>query len=285
MPPDPIPPDLVPPAGPPASAAATEALRPLLDGYVARFETTAFVEADPISVPHAFDDPADREVIGFVAALLAWGRRATILDKLGDLCARMRMRPAAFVRGYDDARDGACLDGFVHRTFSSHDARALVVALQAVLARHGTLEAAYAAYLPLGAPHVGPAIQGVADELLDALDGGALGEGAFDRARLARHLPRPSTGSACKRVAMYLRWMVRPGPVDFGQWTAVAPSQLLLPLDVHSGRVARTLGLLTRRQDDWRATLELTDACRALSPDDPARYDFALFGAGVSGLL
>lgn len=262
------------------SLARASDLKPALNAYVARFETPAFVSADPISVPHAFDDPADREVIGFIAALLAWGRRATILNKLGDLCERMRLRPAAFVYAYDDDRDGACLDGFVHRTFSSHDARALVTTLRAVLARHGSLEAAYAHHLPPGALDVGPAIQGVADELLDALDGHP-----FDRARLARHLPRPSTGSACKRVAMYLRWMVRPGPVDFGLWRAVSPAQLVLPLDVHSGRVARKLGLLARPQDDWRATQELTAACRALDPADPARYDFAFFGAGVAGEL
>lgn len=254
------------------------ALRAQLDAYVLRFETPDFIAADPLSVPHAFDDPADREVIGFVAALLAWGRRATILNKLADLCQRMRMRPAAFVRTYDDARDGPRLDGFVHRTFNGHDARALATALRVVLERHGSLEAAYAFHLPPGAPDVGPAIQGVADELLAALDGTD-----FDRARLARHLPRPSTGSACKRVAMYLRWMVRPGPVDFGQWTRLSPSQLVLPLDVHSGRVARALGMLTRSQDDWRAVQELTAACRALAPGDPARYDYAFFGAGVAG--
>lgn len=256
------------------------ALRDALDAYVARFETPSFIAVDPISVPYAFDDPADREVIGFVAALLAWGRRATILNKLEDLCRRMRMRPEAFVRGYDDARDGPALDGFAHRTFNGHDARALATALRVVLERHGSLEAAYAFHLPPEAPDVGPAIQGVADELLAALDGTD-----FDRARLARHLPRPSTGSACKRVAMYLRWMVRPGPVDFGHWTRIAPSRLVLPLDVHSGRVARKLGLLARPQDDWRATLELTAACRAFCPDDPARYDYAFFGAGVAGEL
>ena len=249
----------------------------LLDLLVARFETAAFVADDPVSVPHAFDDPADREMIGFYAALLAWGRRATILSKLGDLCGRMRHAPAAFVRAYDDDRDGDCLDGFVHRTFSSDDARALTVGLSRLLRRYGSLEGAYAAHRGRtgeATADTGAAIEGVAAELLETAP-----------RRLARHLPRPSTGSACKRVAMYLRWMVRPGPVDFGLWTALTPADLLLPLDVHSGRSARALGLLTRRQDDWRATAELTAACRALAPTDPARYDFALFGAGAYGVV
>ncbi len=249
------------------------ALKPTLDALVARFETPAFVEDDPVQFPHAFDDPRDREVIGYYAALLAWGRRRTILNKLEDLCTRMRLSPYRFVLGYDDARDGACLDGFVHRTFNSDDARVLTAGLSRLLRQHGTLEAAFAAHLPPGAPDIGPAIQGVSDALLEEAP-----------RRLARHLPRPSTGSACKRVCMYLRWMVRPGPVDFGQWTTITPAQLVLPLDVHSGRTARALGLLRRPTDDWRAALELTEACRALDPADPARYDFAFFGAGVYGV-
>lgn len=251
-------------------------LSPLLDALVARFETPAFVADDPISVPHAFDDPEDRAVIGLFAALLAWGRRRTILDKLGDLCTRMRLRPAGFVRGYDDARDGACLDGFKHRTFTAEDARTLTRNLRLVLERFGTLEAAFTAHLPTGAPHVGPALEGFSNALLTAHP--------ETPPRLRKHVARPSTGSACKRLCMYLRWMVRPGPVDFGLWTRITPTQLVLPLDVHSGRTARALGLLTRPTDDWQAALELTDACRRLDPHDPARYDFAFFGAGAYGV-
>ncbi|HYE58424.1 MAG TPA: TIGR02757 family protein [Rhodothermales bacterium] len=247
-------------------------LRTFLDRLVARFETPAFVEDDPISIPHTFEDPRDREVIGFYAALLAWGRRRTILNKLEDLCTRMRLAPYRFVVGYDDERDGACLDGFVHRTFNAADARVLTASLAHLLRTYGSLEAAFAAHLPPGASDIGSAIQGVSDALLDGAP-----------RRLARHLPRPSTGSACKRVCMYLRWMVRPGPVDFGQWTTILPAQLVLPLDVHSGRTARALGLLTRPQDDWRAALELTEACRQFNAADPARYDFAFFGAGLYG--
>ncbi len=249
-------------------------LKPRLDALVARFETPAFIADDPIAVPHAYDDPDDRAMIGLFAALLAWGRRATILNKLADLCERMRHAPHAFVTNYDD-RDGPCLDGFKHRTFNSGDARVLVRGLRLVLERHGSLESAFAAHLAPGDDHVGPAIQGFSDSVLAAHP--------ETPARLRKHLARPSTGSACKRLCMYLRWMVRPGPVDFGLWTRIRPDQLVLPLDVHSGRQARAWGLLHRQQDDWRAALELTAACRALDPEDPARYDFALFGAGVYG--
>ena len=248
-------------------------LKAYLDGLVAAYEQPAFIVDDPIAVPHGFDDPRDREVIGLYAALLAWGRRETILKKMAELCERMRYRPYAFVLGFDESRDGECLAGFKHRTFQPQDALWLTKCLSAALRRHQTVEALFARHLTDAAPHAGPAIQGFSEDVMGMLPDVP--------ARLQKHLARPSTGSACKRLAMYLRWMVRPGPVDFGIWTRIRPDQLVLPLDVHSGRQARALGLLTRPQDDWRAVMELTERCRRLCPDDPARYDFAFFGVGA----
>lgn len=251
-------------------------LKAYLDALVDRFERPAFIEDDPIAVPHAFDDPRDREVIGLYAALLAWGRRDTMLRKLAELCERMRQRPFAFVHDFDPSRDAACLDGFKHRTFQPTDAFHLTRALSALLRRHGSLEAAFAAHLPPEAPDVGPAIEGFSRGVMAAVP--------EIPPRLGKHLARPSTGSACKRLCMYLRWMVRPGPVDLGLWTRIRPAQLVVPLDVHTGRQARALGLLMRRQDDWRAAQALTARCRAFAPEDPCRYDFALFGAGAYGV-
>ena len=257
-----------PELAPPDPATAAE-LRRLADLY----EIPAFVDVDPVSVPHAFDDPADQEIAGLFAAILAWGRRSVLLAKLAELLERMGHRPARFVHDFRPERDVARLGGFKHRTFKPEDAVALVRAIQAVRRQHGSIEALVA--LPPGAPHVGPAIQRLSDTLLTIVPGTPV--------RLRKHLARPSTGSACKRLAMYLRWMVRPGPVDLGAWRALAPHQLLIPLDVHTARQARALGVLDRRQDDWRTTLALTAACRHLDPADPARFDFALFGLGVFG--
>ncbi|RMF56142.1 MAG: TIGR02757 family protein [Bacteroidetes bacterium] len=251
------------------------ALKAYLDALVRRYETDAFIASDPISFPHAFDDPRDREVIGLFAALLAWGRRSTLLNKLAELCERMAFRPYAFVMGFDPERDARALAGFKHRTFQPDDALWLVRSLQAVLQRYGTLEELFAAHLPPDTPHIGPAIRGFSETLLTIVPGTPV--------RLRKHLARPDTGSACKRLSLYARWMVRPGPVDLGLWTRIRPSQLVLPLDVHVGRQARALGLLTWRQNDWRAVVELTEACRRLCPDDPVRYDFAFFGPGASG--
>ena len=255
-------------------ALGPEALRAYLDALVARYERAAFIADDPVSVPHAFDRPDDREIVGLFAALLAWGRRSVILAKLADLAERMDARPAAFVRGFRPGRDAGRLAGFKHRTFTGDDTVALVLAVQAVLAEFGSLGALFASGLPAGAPDIGPAIQRFSDTLATIVP-----EAPVRR----KHLARPSTGSACKRLAMYARWMTRAGPVDLGLWPGVRPDQLVVPLDVHTGRQARRLGMLTRPTDDWRAAMELTEACRALCPEDPVRYDFALFGLGAYG--
>ena len=207
-----------------------------LDALVARYERPAFVATDPVALPHAFDAPGDREVIALYAALLAWGRRSTTLAKLGELVERMGHRPHAFVRDFDPARHGDRLEGFRHRTFRPDDALALTLALRDTLRQYGSLEAAFASHMPAGAPDIGPGIEGFSRTLLTIVP--------ETPPRMAKHLARPSTGSACKRLAMYVRWMVRPGPVDLGIWSRVRPNQLVLPLDVHTGRQARRFGLL-----------------------------------------
>ncbi len=246
-----------------------------LERLVRHFEQPAFIDKDPISVPHGFDDPRDQEVIGVYAALLSWGRRETVLKKMADLCERMRFRPYAFVRGFDADRDAGRLRGFRHRTFQPEDLFWFTHNLGVLLRRRDTMEELFARGLSLSAPHVGPAIQGFSEAVMAAHPD--------TPARLRKHLARPSAGSACKRLNMYLRWMVRPGPVDMHLWKRISPRQLMLPLDVHSGREARRLGMLARRSNDWKGCVELTENCRRLCPEDPARYDFAFFGLGAYG--
>lgn len=249
-----------------------EALKVYLDGLVAKYETRAFIELDPISIPHGFDDPVDQEIIGLFAALLAWGQRKTVLNKLAELCERMDYQPHAFVYNFDVNRHATALAGFKHRTFQPQDAIWMMQNLSAVLKRYKSIERAFAAF-DTDTTSVGSAIQGFSDLLFSI--------SPETPTRLRKHLARPSTGSACKRLCMYLRWMVRPGPVDLGIWTSISQHKLVLPLDVHSGRQARALGILNRKQDDWRAALALTEACRALCPEDPAKYDYAFFGVGA----
>jgi uncharacterized protein (TIGR02757 family) len=251
-------------------------LKTYLDSLVARFEVREFLDHDPIAIPHGFDDPRDQEVIGLYAALLAWGQRTTILNKMADLCERMEYRPFRFV--YDFATSGQTqpLANFKHRTFQPTDALWFTNNLSRLLREHGSVERLFSRHLPDDANDLSPAIEGFSTSMMTA--------DVSTPQRLQKHLARPSTGSACKRIVMYLRWMVRGGPVDFGIWRSIRPDQLMLPLDVHSGRQARALGLVTRNANDWRAAVELTDACRNLDPQDPARYDFAFFGAGAYGV-
>ena len=252
-------------------------LKSYLDRLVDQYETPTFIDDDPISVPHAFDNPADQEVIGLYGALLAWGRRDVMLRKLEELCERMDYAPYEFVRSFDPDRDAEALEGFVHRTFQPIDALWLTRNLSTVLDRYDSIEAFFAAHKPVAsdddASPVAAMLQGVSTTLLSLHDD--------TPQRLRKHLARPKAGSACKRLNMYLRWMVRPGPVDFGFWDCVDPADLMLPVDVHVGRQARALGLLTRKTNDWKAVRRLTAVCRHFRPDDPARYDFAFFGIGA----
>lgn len=244
----------------------------VLNEQAARFEKPGFIASDPVAVPHGFDDPADQQVIAFFSALLAWGRRETTLDKMAELCVRMDYRPYRFVRTFDD-RSRERLDGFKHRTFSSEDAANLCGALASALETFGSLETLFAHGLSDGDTDVGPAIEFASSYLLSQ---------PSMPIRMRKHLARPSTGSACKRICLFLRWMVRPGPVDLGLWRAIQPSRLVLPLDVHSGAQARAIGMLERKQSDWKAAMELTRRCRALDPNDPCRFDYAFFGMGLA---
>lgn len=248
-------------------------LKAYLDGLVDRFECRTFIADDPISIPHGFDDPRDQAVIGLYAALLAWGRRQTVLNKMEALCERMDYAPFRFVRDFDPDRDAAALAGFKHRTFQPIDAFWFTRNLSDALREHGTVEGIFADHLAEDAPHAGPAIQGFSTTIMERSE--------RTPQRLQKHLARPDAGSACKRLNMYLRWMVRPGPVDLKVWSRIRPEQLLLPLDVHAGRQARALGFVERKSNDWKAVRRLTEACRLLCPDDPARYDFAFFGVGA----
>ncbi len=244
-----------------------------LDQLVAHFEQPAFIDDDPIAVCHAFSDPRDQEIIGLYAALLAWGRRALILAKLEELCDRMCYEPWAFVSRFDVPRDGDRLASFGHRTFLPEDALIFTRNLGLLIRQHGSVESIF------GIEHheadVGPAIERFSMRVMQAHP--------ETPARLQKHLARPSRRSACKRLCLYLRWMVRKGPVDLGIWMSARPEQLVLPLDVHSGRQARAWGMLKRNANDWPAAQALTEACRALAPCDPVRYDYAFFGLGAYG--
>lgn len=252
-----------------------------LDELCAKYQTPAFIENDPIAIAHRFSDKNDIEIAAFLASTIAWGNRKIILRNAHRLVDLMDADPYKFVMHAND-RELASLEGFVHRTFNQTDLLYFIESLRNIYSNHGGLggffESQYIASQDMRI------VLGEFYDLFFSLD-------PLDRTR--RHMSSIAKGSACKRLNMYLRWMVRGGEndaqcecgggVDLGLWNKIPTSALYLPLDVHSSNVARKLGLLKRTQNDWKAVEEVTQALRKFDPNDPVKYDFALFSAGIEG--
>lgn len=243
-------------------------IQALLDDRYQRYDQPAFIAPDPISLPHRYSARADIEISGLFAALLAWGKRSIILKKMDELLARMDHAPYQFIVGHQD-EDLRRLERFCHRTFCDTDLLYFVHWLRWYYQQHSTLEDAF-----LHGATQRERLENFHTLFFSLPD-------APERTR--KHVATPARNSACKRVNMYLRWMVRRDAhgVDFGLWTRLSPADLICPLDVHVERVARRLGLLTRKQTDWQAATELTAELRRFDPEDPVKYDFALFGLGI----
>jgi uncharacterized protein (TIGR02757 family) len=250
-------------------------LKPTLDELVAKVETPSFIDDDPIQFMHAYPDKRDMELAGFFAAIMAWGRRDIVISKVDDLLSRMNYQPYHFILNFDDEQLGV-LDGFKHRTFKPVDIFWFIKCLQAILKKHQSFEAFWAHCYQIGTQ---------TDRELIAV----FKEQFFQfypqiPSRSYKHISNSEKNSSCKRLYMYLRWCIRTGPVDLGIMNFMDKSELMIPLDVHVARHARELKLLTRKQNDWKAVEELTNRLRILDPNDPAKYDFALFGLGVLNL-
>lgn len=246
-------------------------LKALLDERCHAYASSGFIETDPIQIPHLFTDASDIEVSGFLTATLAWGNRTSIIASARKLMHLMDDSPARFARDASPA-ELKRLSSFVYRTFNGTDAAVLVSALGKILKEHGSLGAfVQQQYREKG--DVKEVLAGLRSELVkNGLEG-----------HTCKHVADVVSGSSAKRLNMFFRWMVRPCcyDVDFGLWTDIPTSALFLPLDVHSGTIARQLGLLKRKQNDWKAVEEVTGVLRTFDPVDPVRYDFALFGLGA----
>lgn len=251
------------------------ALKPRLDQLVERFNVPDFAASDPVQFPRRFADRRDVEISSLLTSTIAWGRRPMILNNADKIHSILAGEPYRFVTEGDI---DAISDANVHRTFFGRHLRYYLRGLRQLYARYGSLEEFAVA---IGAPAVEAPAWKIASEL-NVLLADANASCPLDGPN--RCLPSKVDSSALKRFNMALRWLVRnDGIVDIGVWDTIKPSQLYIPLDVHAGNVARGLGLLDRKQNDRRAVEELTANLRALDPDDPTRYDFALFGAGVNG--
>jgi len=301
----------------------TEELRNLLDSKSEKYNQLDFIENDPICIPHGFHNPQDIEISGFFAALFAWGQRKTIINKCNELMHRMGNQPAEFIKNHKDS-DLKDLLGFKHRTFNDTDLLYFVAFLQHHFRSFDSLEDAFLigwqhsdfrddygcefgsnTQIPAFHENINNSFGASSVCYLNELERQNSDQGSFSiekslnnfksyffslpdyPQRTMKHISSPLQKATCKRLNMYLRWMVRrdKNGVDFGLWSRLMPAQLICPYDVHVDRVARGLDLIERKQKDWSTALELTARLREFDPMDPVKYDFALFGMGIAGEL
>lgn len=248
-------------------------LKEHLEAAYARFNCPAFIPDDPISIPHQFETLADREIIGFWTAILSWGNRQTIINKARELCAYMDYSPLDFVLNHQDS-DLKRICQFKHRTFNATDTLYFIHFFKQHYTHFDSLEDGFLWGYKPELNYIEGALSHFHDYFC-SLD-------AFPE-RTRKHIASPSRNSACKRINMFLRWMVRQDSegVDFGVWQRISPEHLICPCDVHVERVGRQLGLIQTKSRGWKMAQELTENLKKLDAHDPVRYDFALFGLGV----
>ena len=252
-----------------------EQLRDTLEYLHDKYNTPEFIEADPISIPHSFSDLRDQEIAGFLAATIAWGNRKAIVRSARRMMEYMDHTPYDFVCNASP-QEIARLRSYVHRTFNGEDFTDFLNSMRHICQKYGSMgEFIQESFQARGS--VAGCFSDLRREFFSV----------EHNPHCEKHLSSIDKGASCKRLNMYMRWFVRKDDrgVDFGAWERIPMSALMMPLDVHSGNMGRELGLLTRRQNDWKAVEEFTARLREFDAEDPVRYDFALFGAGIDGFL
>ena len=245
-------------------------LKEFLDEKVLLYNHPRFIESDPIQIPHLYTLKEDIEIAGFLTATISWGNRKMIISNSKKLMAKLGNSPYDFVMNHNE-NDLEKVSDFVHRTFNGNDCIAFIKALKNIYQYHNGLESVFSKDIKINTVQ-----QNISNFKTVFFE-------IHHDSRTQKHISDPMNNSAAKRINMYLRWMVRQDTkgVDLGIWKSISPAALSCPLDVHSGNVARKLGLLLRKQNDAKALAELDTQLRILDPNDPVKYDFALFGLGV----
>ena len=249
----------------------------ILEEYYHKFNTPDFIKDDPISIPHRFSLKQDIEITAFWTSVIAWGRRNMIIKNANRLFELMDNAPYDFIVNHVEKDRKRFLD-FKHRTFQPTDTLYFLEFLQWYYQNHDSLQSAFSQFITNDDENIKPALIGFSDLFFSLEDAPH---------RTKKHIPTPLRKSTCKKLNMFLRWMVRDDAkgVDFGIWKDINTSQLMIPIDVHVERIAKKLGLLNRRQRDWTAVEELTQALKKYDPNDPVKYDFSLFGIGVKEVM
>lgn len=246
-------------------------MKSFLDARVQQYNNVEFIHSDPVQIPHRFSRKEDIEIAAFLTAMISWGQRKSIINNANRLMRLMDNSPYDFLMEAD-AADWKTVSGFVHRTFNGNDCLFFLESLRNIYRHHHGLETVFTNGYNNG-ENIQSALQHFREVFLSTPH----------EVRVRKHVSDVSANSSAKRLNMFLRWMVRNdnNEVDFGLWKNIPASALMLPLDVHTGNVARGLGLLTRKQNDWKAVEEITAALRVFDAHDPIKYDYALFGIGV----
>jgi len=248
-----------------------ENLKSFLDSKVAQYNRPDFIQNDPVSIPHVFSKKQDIEIMGFWAATLAWGQRGTIINKCNELIRLMDGAPYDFIMNHEEP-DLKKLLRFKHRTFNDTDTLYFISFFRYHYENHDSLEDAFVPNSSISG--VEASLNHFRKYFFSLPD---------HPQRTMKHVSSPSQKSTCKRLNMFLRWMVRKDDcgVDFGIWNKLKPADLIMPCDLHVDRVARKLKLITRKQTDWQTAVELTERLKEFDLNDPVKYDFALFGLGI----
>ncbi len=248
-------------------------IRDFLELKVREYNQPNFIENDPVSIPHQYTRKQDIEITGLWASVLAWGQRVTIINKCNELFKMMDNTPYDFIVNHKES-DLKVFETFKHRTFNATDTLYFIEYFKWYYSKHESLEDAFTIGLKENDQTIETGLINFHEQFFSLPD---------YPSRTKKHIATPARASACKRLNMYLRWMVRKDNcgVDFGIWNKIKPSQLVCPCDLHVDRVGRKLGMISRKQTDWKTAQELTENLRKLDPQDPVKYDFALFGLGV----
>jgi uncharacterized protein (TIGR02757 family) len=248
-----------------------DGLKLLLDKKARQYERYEFIDTDPIQIPHSFDNKEDIEISGFLTATIAWGQRKNIIKSARELMSLMENKPYEFICNAGE-KELKKIDSFVYRTFQAEDCIFFLRSLQHIYLNEGGLEKVFSDGYRQNRTIFNSLIYFHQTFL-----------GTSHSLRSEKHVANIQANASAKRLNLFLRWMVRNSnnSVDFGIWKSIATASLMIPLDLHTGDTARRLGLLNRNQNDWKAVEELTSVLRIFDPDDPVKYDFALFGMGA----
>ena len=262
------------------AGATVEATRERLEDLYRTFDHVTSA-SDPVHIVRRYSEPADREIVGFCAAALAFGRVASVLQSVESLLAVMGPHPAAFVRRFEPVRHSGRIEPLVHRWIRGRDLVALLLILQRMLKESGSIERFFLEGDDAVRPDVGEALDSFSRRALETDLSEVYGRRPSRRPGVCYFFPRPSAGSACKRLNLFLRWMVRRDAIDLGVWTRLPAARLIVPLDTHVIRLGRCLRLTRYASPGWKMAAEITAALRAMDPEDPVRYDFSLCHVGM----